>query len=98
MKKLEILRRFPGYCKGSRSSSTPVRKEFRVKASINQTLANGKRRIERRLDKSDLSGCARPMLTARNIHDGIAGRARGISHGGIGAVHALARQIGLIDA
>ena len=66
--------------------------------SINQKLANGKRRIERRLDKSDLSGCARPMLTASNIHYEIAGRSRGISHGGIGAVHALARQIGLIDA
>src|SRR6516164_9182095 len=38
------------------------------------------------------------MLTASNIHYEIAGRSRGISHGGIGAVHALARRIGLIDA
>src|SRR6516165_2121006 len=98
MKKLEVLRRLPGYCKGSQSHKTPPRKEFRVSPSINQKLANGKRRIERRLDKSDLSGCARPMLTASNIHYEIAGRSRGISHGGIGAVHALARQIGLIDA
>jgi Transposase DDE domain group 1 len=69
-----------------------------VNPSINQKLANGKRRIERRLDKADLRGCAQPMLTAGNIQYEIAGRTRGIAHGGIGAVHALARHIGLIDA
>jgi hypothetical protein len=69
-----------------------------VKPSLNQKLARGKRRIQRRLDKSDLRGCAQPMLTAGNIHYEIAGRTHGIAHGGIGAVHALARRIGLIDA
>jgi hypothetical protein len=38
------------------------------------------------------------MFTASNIHYEIGERQRGISHGGIGALHALARQIGLIDA
>jgi hypothetical protein len=38
------------------------------------------------------------MFTARNIHYEIGNRQRGLSHGGIGAIHALARQIGLIDA
>src|SRR5271155_4850241 len=36
-------------------------------------------------------------MTARNIHYEIAERTRGIAHGGIGAIHALARRIGLID-
>jgi hypothetical protein len=69
-----------------------------VKAIIRQKLANSKRRIQRRLDKTDLRGCSEPMMTACNIHYEIAERSRGISVGGIGAIHALARQIGLIDA
>jgi hypothetical protein len=38
------------------------------------------------------------MLTASNIHYEVAARTRAITHGGIGAVHALARQLGLIEA
>jgi Transposase DDE domain group 1 len=69
-----------------------------VKDNINQKLARRKRRIERRIDKNDLRGCEKPMMTARNIHYEIADRSRAISHGGIGAVHALAHDLGLIDA
>jgi len=61
-------------------------------------LDNRKRRLDRRLDKTDLRGCARPMFTAGNIHYEIADRTRGIATGGIGTFHALARRIGLIDA
>lgn len=38
------------------------------------------------------------MFTAANIHYEIADRTRGVAHGGIGAIHLLARRIGLIDA
>jgi hypothetical protein len=38
------------------------------------------------------------MLTARNIRYEMADRARGLCHGGIGAVQLLARKVGLIDA
>jgi len=38
------------------------------------------------------------MMTARNIHYEIAERGRGICVGGIGAMHTLVRQIGLIEA
>jgi hypothetical protein len=69
-----------------------------VKPKIRQQLANRKSRIQRRLDKADLRNCQRPMFTARDIHYEIADRTRGISSGGIGALHALARQVGLIDA
>jgi hypothetical protein len=37
------------------------------------------------------------MFTARNVHYEIAERTRGMAHGGIGAIHELARQVGLID-
>jgi hypothetical protein len=39
-----------------------------------------------------------PVFSARNIHYRIADRALGMSCGGIGAVHQLARRTGLIDA
>jgi DDE family transposase len=69
-----------------------------VKSTIYRKLVNSKRRIERRLDKTKLGNCDKPMFTASNIHYEIGERSRGLAHGGIGALHALARQIGLIDA
>jgi hypothetical protein len=69
-----------------------------VKPIIRRQLRNRKRRIRRRLDKLDNRGCQRPMFTARNIDYEIADRVRGVAYGGIGAIHLLARKIGLIDA
>jgi hypothetical protein len=69
-----------------------------VTPMIRRKIANGKRRIERRLDKNDNRGCEQPMFTASNIHYEMGDRVRGLAHGGIGAMHLLARQIGLIDA
>jgi hypothetical protein len=69
-----------------------------VNASIIQKWANGKRRMERRIDKTILGDCERPILTAGNIQYEIAERTRGIDVGGIGAMHALVRRLGLIDA
>lgn len=69
-----------------------------MKTIIRRKLANSKRRIERRLDKKNLRGCSQPMMTARTIHYEIAERGRGIAVGGLGALHTLARQLGLIEA
>ena len=69
-----------------------------MKPKIRHQLANRKRRLQRRLDKANVRGCHRPMFTAADIHYEIAERTRGISSGGIGALHALTRQVGLIDA
>ena len=69
-----------------------------MKTILCQQLANSKRRMQRRLDKTDLRGCDRPMFTARNIRYEIAARTRGLGYGGIGVMHVLARRIGLIDA
>jgi Transposase DDE domain group 1 len=69
-----------------------------VNAKIHQQLANRKSRIERRLDKKRLGNTDHPMFTAANIHYEIAERTRGLAHGGIGAIHVLARRIGLLDA
>jgi hypothetical protein len=69
-----------------------------VRPTVARKLRNSKRRIARRLDKTKLGDCSRPMFTARNIHYEIGDRCRGIAHGGIGTMHLLARQLGLIDA
>jgi DDE family transposase len=69
-----------------------------VNAKIHRQLANRKSRIERRLDKRRNGNLDQPMFTAANLHYEIADRTRGLAHGGIGAMHLLARRIGLIDA
>ena len=68
-----------------------------MNAKIHQQLANRKSRIERRLDKKRLGNTNRPAFTAANIHYEIADRCHGLAHGGIGAIHLLARRVGLID-
>jgi len=57
-----------------------------------------KRRIERRLDRNDNSGCERPMITASNIGYEIADRTQAVAAGGIGAVHLVAKKLGLVEA
>ena len=69
-----------------------------MNAKIHQQLGNRKGRIERRLDKKKLGNTDRPVFTAANIHYDISDRIHGLAHGGIGAIHLLARRIGLIDA
>jgi Transposase DDE domain group 1 len=69
-----------------------------VHATLHRRLAHRKRRIERRLDPSNCAGAAAPTLRARPIHYELADRTRGIAHGGIGAVHTLACQLGLPEA
>jgi len=69
-----------------------------VNATIRQSLARHKRRIEQRLDKHNNQGCDRPALTASNIHYELAKRTRAISAGGIGLIHRLVKAVSLDDA
>ena len=69
-----------------------------MNAKIRTKLARRKRRIEKRLNKSDLGDCSKPMLTASNIQYEIGERTRGIGYGGIGAMHLLVRKLGLAEA
>ena len=69
-----------------------------MNARVRQKLARRKRRIQKRLDKSDLRDCAKPMFTASNIQYELGERGRGIGYGGIGAMHLLVRKLGLADA
>ena len=68
-----------------------------MKIKIRKRLRNVKRRIERRLEgaREDLG---RPMFTNQGIHVELADKVRAIGVGGIGLVHQVARQLGLVDA
>jgi hypothetical protein len=69
-----------------------------VNAKIRKQIEERKRRIARRLDKTDNRGSDRPMMTASNMHYEIAERTRAIAAGGIGAMHLLVRKLGLDEA
>ena len=66
-----------------------------MNTTTHQKLARRKRRIERRLARRRWRNQPRPMLAARNIRYELADRDRGLTCGGIGAVHLLARHVGL---
>ena len=59
-------------------------------------FAQGKSRIERRLDKKKLTMGFQPQLAATNIDYEVSAKGGGINCGGIGAIHLLARRYGLI--
>jgi hypothetical protein len=68
-----------------------------VNANVHRQLNRRKRRILRRIENKPGVEGHQPMMTASNIHYEIADRTRAIAPGGIGAIHLLARKIGLID-
>jgi len=68
-----------------------------VNASVHRQLNRRKRRILRRIENQPGVERHQPMLAASNIHYEIAERVRGIAPGGIGAIHLLARKLGLIE-
>jgi hypothetical protein len=68
-----------------------------VNATIRRQLAARKRRIARRIENQPGVEGQQPMMAASNIHYEISDRTRAIAPGGIGAIHLLARKIGLID-
>jgi hypothetical protein len=62
-----------------------------------QLLRNFKRRIEHRLRPIDWEEQPNPMFAGSNIHYEVAERVRGIHAGGIGVMHMIAGETGLID-
>ena len=68
-----------------------------MKTIIKDRVWNAKRRIERRLDgaREDMG---RPMFSVQNLQVEMGDKVRAIGTGGIGLVHRLAEQSGLVDA
>jgi len=67
-----------------------------VNATLRRRLARRKRRILRRIENRPGVESPEPRMAAANLHYELAERTRAIAPGGIGAIHLLARQIGLI--
>jgi DDE family transposase len=68
-----------------------------VNASVHRQLARRKRKIRRRLEHQPGVERPEPMMTASTIRYEVAEKVRGIAPGGIGAIHLLARKVGLIQ-
>lgn len=66
--------------------------------SRHQNLVNRKRRIQYRSRERARAPQDCPMFSASNIHYELADRVRRLGPGGIGAMHHLARRVGLIEA
>ena len=64
---------------------------------ISQRLFQCPRKIARRI-RHDHQPSDQPLLTAANIHYEFSNRIHGLAWGGIGAIHLLARRVGLMDA
>lgn len=63
-----------------------------------EKVARRRRRIERRLQPRMWTAQPTPMYRARNIQYEHSERVRGLTTGGIGAMHRLAQHVGLVDA
>lgn len=68
-----------------------------MNVKIRRQLAARKRRIEKRLDKTNF-GDECPVISATNIHYEIAEKTQAISAGGIGMIQLLAKRLGLDEA
>ena len=64
--------------------------------NILQKIAKQKKKIKKELVKARSQSGADPTLKATNIHYELSNRIQAICHGGIGAIHMLAKQLGLI--
>ena len=60
-------------------------------------LAKRKRKIAKRLKRKQWENQPKPMFTASNIHYEMDGRHKGISNGGIGAIHLMNKKLGFVE-
>ena len=70
---------------------------FRVSRSYPKVLRNRKRRIERRLAPRYWKDQPQPMMCGSNIHYQLSSRIAGSSYGGMGAMHTMVKNLGLVQ-
>ena len=68
-----------------------------MNAKIRKRLAARKRRIQKRLDRTNF-GSESPVMSASNIHYETAERTQAVSAGGIGMIHQMVKRLGLDTA
>jgi hypothetical protein len=69
-----------------------------VKKLDHKNLNRRKKKIEKRLERRNWEDQPRPMFQGSNVHYEVDGRNKGIAQGGIGVLHRLAKQLGLVKA
>ena len=67
-----------------------------MKKNMAKKLAKRKQKISKKLKKRNWTEQAAPMFKASNIQYEIDGRLQGVSNGGIGLIHTLAKKTGLL--
>ena len=65
-------------------------------AVIPEQIEARKRSIQERLNRGIPDDISQPMFSASNIHFELAERTHAISYGGIGLIHQLAGETGLV--
>jgi hypothetical protein len=68
-----------------------------VNASLHRQFDRRKRRVLRRIENRPGVERHQPMMAASDIRDEVAEKVRAIAPGGIGAIHLLARRLGLVQ-
>ena len=70
-----------------------------MKRQDHKRIAERKRKVLKRIErKPGLEIGDEPMLKGGNVHYEMSGRARALGCGGIGAIHTMARKLGLPEA
>src|SRR5947209_11534212 len=81
-----------------RFQSPRSRRRFRVKTTLRGQLAARKRQIESRLDKTDSAIVPNPCLPPATFVTKSPNACMALPMAALGALHLLARRLGLIDA
>lgn len=68
-----------------------------MKRTYRKILRNRKHRIQRRLEPKNWEDQSKPMLQASNIRYEMAPRTQGMNCGGIGAIHLMVQNLGLVE-
>jgi hypothetical protein len=68
-----------------------------VKKSNYKIIAKRKKKITKRLKRKQWENQPKPMFKGSNIHYEMDGRHKGISNGGIGAIHLMNKKLGSIE-
>ena len=76
----------------------PVRKAFQMKKDNRKITRKFKNKLKKRLHRKNFKETDKPIFAGGNIHYEMAERARGMSYGGIGAVHTMVQRLGLDSA
>jgi hypothetical protein len=82
----------------AKPSTIATTKGFQVKNIFRRWVDRCKRRIMRRLDQTKDTMTFKPEFSASNIRYEVSAKIGAIACGGIGAMHMLAKDIGLVDA